>query len=167
MMPRPAGSRETDDVQSQEIYVEVVEGDDDGDAGRVIGQGVLVAPDVVVLALDDRASIPSLPLHVLVPVAAGGGRGEHLRERVIELEAAEEDLPLVAVRLERVAPVPVPEQVEPPASLRAALRWDAGAPGHRSGRARDRAQVHGLVGEGGSLAAADGWFCRVFPRLCR
>lgn len=61
-----------------ESQVTVVAVDGDGSSGRPVGTAELVTPEVALMQLDNREStLPQLPLRVLVPAAAGGGRGEH------------------------------------------------------------------------------------------
>ncbi len=83
----------------------VVEGDAEGHSGRTLGQAELVTSDHAVMRVGYREPTPSLPLHVvLVPVAAGGDRGEHTKIDVVEVLTAEDDTSMVALRLARAVP---------------------------------------------------------------
>ncbi|OLT16617.1 hypothetical protein BJF80_04455 [Serinicoccus sp. CUA-874] len=91
-------------MQSQD-HVRVVEGDAEGHSGRTLGQAELVTSDHAVMRVGYREPTPSLPLHVvLVPVAAGGDRGEHTKIDVTEVIPAEGDESMVALRLARAVP---------------------------------------------------------------
>lgn len=149
-------------MQSTENAIAVVEGDADGDAGRTIGHGLLVASDRVLLVTDDRASVPALPLHVLVPVAAGGGRGEHIN--VTEVVPSEGDAPCVGLELERAVPdgVEIPDLSEPPAALQPFVADDLGD--QRLGGGPPAAAM-GLLG--GERRGHGGWLCKMFPKWCR
>ena len=150
-------------VQSEDIQVQVVAGDADGDAGQALGQGQLVASDLVVLVVDDRASAPALPLHVLVPVAAGGDRDEHIN--VAEIEQAPEGVPCVGLQLERPAQVTLTGEPALPEALRPSLeRLDDQRLDDGGGRLSSIAS--GLLG-GREAARRDPWFCKFFPKWCR
>lgn len=122
--------------------VKVVEVDVDGGCGHPIGVAQLVAPDVAVMRLGNREPMPSLPLRVLVPAAAGGGRDEHLEVDVADLEVAVDGSPQVALLLARRVGAPVSDVEE------------------RSGRI-------GIMQGDVAQATGDPWWCRVFPRMCR
>lgn len=150
-------------VQSEDIQVQVVAGDADGDAGPALGQGQLVASDLVVLVLDDRASAPALPLHVLVPVAAGGDRGEHIN--VAEIEEAPDGVPCVGLRLERAASVTITGEPTPPEALRPSLEKLGGE--RLDDRGGSLSSIAGGLLGGREAAGRDPWWCRMFPRWCR
>ena len=133
-------TRQTSGVQ-MDREVTVVEVDVDGSSGRPLGVARLVAPDVAVLRLGNREPMPSLPLRVLVPAAAGGGRDEHLEVDVVDLQEAVDGSAQVAVVLAR--PVEVPTGVAPGPSARTVTA--------------------GTV----ERASGDPWWCRLFPRACR
>lgn len=125
----------------QEVKPHVVEVGDDGSNGRTLGSAVLVSSDVAVMRLDGRASIPGLPLRVLVPAAAGGGRDEH-NTREVEVaqvhKAADGSAHAVLIL---ASPVP-----------------------------SDRIDVRPTtrMGSGGSMAqAGQGWWCKIWPPACR
>lgn len=80
-------------------HVTVAEVDAGGTVVRVSGTAALVAPDVAVMRVVNRETVPVLPLVVLVPVAAGGGRDEHHTITVSEVAPAVDGRPYVALRL--------------------------------------------------------------------
>ncbi|MDO5741216.1 MAG: hypothetical protein Q4P07_13820, partial [Ornithinimicrobium sp.] len=91
-------------------HVQVVEVDANGSIRRSLGPAFLVSPDVVVMRVVNRDSTPTLPLHVLVPVAAGGDRDEHTP--IKKIWPATKDEGLWAFELQ--APLQVtPEDVTP------------------------------------------------------
>lgn len=140
MTKRRSRTQQTVLVQ-QEVKPQVVEVDGDGSIGRTLGSAVLVSSDVAVMRLDDRASMPALPLRVLVPAAAGGGRDEH-HTRQVEVakvhEAADGSAHAVLIL---ASPVP---------------------PGRVVGRPSPRAGSDGSVAQNG-----EGWWCKIWPPACR
>lgn len=131
-------------------HVQVVEVDANGSIRRSLGPAFLVSPDVVVMRVVNRDSTPTLPLHVLVPVAAGGDRDEHAPIKKIWPATTDEGL----WALELQAPLQVtPEDVTPVEKLQSLLS----RPGPTSLSAQTEVD--------GTLGRVD-WLCRVF-RLCR
>lgn len=139
-------------VVQQGSQVEVVEVDDDGGAGRSLGSAALVTPDVAVMAVGNREPAPSLPLRVLVPAAAGGGRDEHdtraghggaLEIDVLRVHAAADGSDHVALELASPAPATLTEE--------ALLR----STGPRT------------VGLADLQADENRWWCKIVPWACR
>lgn len=138
-------------MQQRESRVQVVEGDANGSASRSIGSAVLVSPDVVVMSVANREAAPSLPLHVLVPVAAGGDRDEHIN--VTEVCPAGDGQQLVALRLEKPC---------------AAELLDGAATARLMGAAPMSAGHALMTQDGGDLTTTGvgDWLCKIF-RICR
>ncbi|WP_192498637.1 hypothetical protein [Ornithinimicrobium pratense] len=65
----------------QKGLVLTVEARDSESDGRPVGPATLVGLNIAIMAVGHRDTTPSLPLRVLVPVAAGGDRGEHRTNR--------------------------------------------------------------------------------------
>lgn len=87
-------------VVHEEQHVQVHRVDDDGSTGAAIGPAVLVTQHLAVMEVANREAMPSLPLRVLVPVAAGGGRDE--QQSVTEVHLAQDGSARVALVLEAV-----------------------------------------------------------------
>lgn len=99
------------------------------------------------MAVDDRESTPSLPLRVLVPVAAGGDRDE--QPGLTDRDSTS------AVEVHAVHPAAdgsayVVLELEPPRDTR------NGGLAALSAHALDT-----------KTPTADWWWCRIWPRICR
>ncbi|MGO0577059.1 hypothetical protein [Ornithinimicrobium panacihumi] len=139
-------------------HVTVAEVDADGTVVRVSGTAALVAPDVAVMRVVNRETVPVLPLVVLVPVAAGGGKDEHHTTPVSEVAPAVDGRPYVALRLaEQCDPGLVDRQES--AALERMLTVEPGV----GTTARDESMD---LDPAASLSARrENWLCRIF-RIC-
>lgn len=156
-------------VQFRE-HVRVVAGDAEGHSGRTLGQAELVTPKCAVMRLGVREPTPSLPLHVvLVPVAAGGGRGEHDTTTAGPQTGRDGQQALAAPRTIAVVEVLPSEDGSGDVALKLAEgafgRVSARSSGARSGSGSSASptQVASLAPQ---LAGIDNWLCRKFPRFC-
>lgn len=59
----------------------VVEARDSESSGRSVGSATFVGLNIAIMRVGHRDPTPALPLHVLVPVAAGGDRDEQRMDR--------------------------------------------------------------------------------------
>lgn len=136
-------------MQQGEVNVSRV--DDDGSTGLALGQAVLVDPTVAIMRLENRDSTPTLPLRVLVPAAAGGGRDEHATPvDVAEVHPADDRSPHAVLILAEPVPTGAHRQLGGAQPLVGTSTAGAAT----------------TLGAGGGTNGTP-WWCKVWPPACR
>lgn len=142
------GERTQTVVVQQGQQVDVVQVDDDGSSGRSLGTAELVTADVAVMSLGNREPRPQLPLRVLVPAAAGGGRDEQHTSRGQEIDVQQ-----------------VHDAVD--GSAYVALQLTEPAPGWTAARGAGPARDGSVTAGSERPPSTDRWYCHLFPWACR